>query len=450
MYTSSTDAQKAAAMAAYSNIYSPYRATRLAALNTGSFGENQDMMNNVVFPLNLSSVAASPVASPIYSPQGFAPLQTPNGTATANAVAATQLSRNMLQLSPQALNHAYLNAIASGGTIMPNLVGGSPGTQNPVQVLTFSDTNNAAKLMLQLKSNVSKLTGDRFNADHASSAIKMIDNDSSQDLNVSEEYDSENTESRKRKRRQRRLCEETECNKFAQGGTLYCISHGGGRRCHIKGCSRSAHGTTSFCISHGGGIQCEVAGCQKSIQGNTKRCKGHGGGKRCRYRNCDKAAQDSTEYCKGHGGGRRCNFPMCVKSARGKTGFCVAHGGGKRCQFPICAKSAAGSTSFCIAHGGGKRCKHTDCKKSALGATSFCFAHGGGRKCMYENCKKASRGSTKYCVQHGGGRRCQAHGCNKGAQGATFYCVKHGGKKIRTNGIAVKYNKPIPLGLSRT
>ena len=35
---------------------------------------------------------------------------------------------------------------------------------------------------------------------------------------------------------------------------MYCISHGGGRRCHHDGCGKAARGSTFFCVAHGGDL----------------------------------------------------------------------------------------------------------------------------------------------------------------------------------------------------
>jgi hypothetical protein len=146
-------------------------------------------------------------------------------------------------------------------------------------------------------------------------------------------------------------------------------------------------------------------GCDKSAQGSTMFCKAHGGGKRCQFPDgCGKSARGSTLFCKSHGGGKRCQYPKgCGKSAEGSTLFCVAHGGGKRCQYlDGCDKGAEGSTIFCVAHGGGKRCRYPDgCDKGAKGATSFCIAHGGGRRCTHKSgCRQLVR-RRGLCRRHG-------------------------------------------------
>ncbi|THU51600.1 hypothetical protein C4D60_Mb06t32720 [Musa balbisiana] len=153
---------------------------------------------------------------------------------------------------------------------------------------------------------------------------------------------------------------------------------------------------------------------QKGAQGSTMFCKAHGGGKRCSFSGCAKGAEGSTPFCKGHGGGKRCSFQgggVCPKSVHGGTFFCVAHGGGKRCAILGCTKSARGRTSFCVRHGGGKRCKSMDCRKSAQGNTDFCKAHGGGKRCAWDQagskfgtgdapCDRFSRTKAGLCAGH--------------------------------------------------
>jgi hypothetical protein len=225
------------------------------------------------------------------------------------------------------------------------------------------------------------------------------------------------------------------CSKGAVGSTMFCAAHGGGKRCQYPdGCDKTARGSTMFCAAHGGGNRCQYPeGCGNSAIGQTLFCRAHGGGKRCQYpQGCDKGAEGSTVYCIAHGGGRRCQYREgCDKSARSSTIFCIAHGGGKRCQYPEgCGKSAEGSTMFCKAHGGGKRCQHPEgCDKSAQGSTMFCRAHGGGRRCQYpDGCGKGAEGSTMFCTAHGGGRRCQyPEGYDKGARSSNLFCIAHGG-----------------------
>jgi hypothetical protein len=199
-----------------------------------------------------------------------------------------------------------------------------------------------------------------------------------------------------------------------------------------EGCDKSAQGSTMLCKAHGGGKRCQYPeGCDKSAIGRTCFCIAHGGGKRCQYpQSCDKSAQGSTVFCAAHGGGKRCQYPEgCNKGAIGRTLFCKAHGGGKRCQYPEgCDKSAQGSTMFCKAHGGGKRCQYPEgCNKSAIGRTLFCKAHGGGKRCQYiEGCDKSARGSTMFCAAHGGGRRCgHESGCHKHVTRGEL-CRSHG------------------------
>jgi len=77
--------------------------------------------------------------------------------------------------------------------------------------------------------------------------------------------------------------------------------------------------------------RCVIQDCNKYAQGKTDKCITHGGGKRCVEPNCNASAQGKTDKCKRHGGGKRCVEPNCNASAQGKTDKCVAHGGGDRC-----------------------------------------------------------------------------------------------------------------------
>lgn len=200
--------------------------------------------------------------------------------------------------------------------------------------------------------------------------------------------------------KRKKTCNVPSCEKYTQGGTKFCISHGGGRRCQYKGCGNSANSSTQFCISHGGGKRCNFPGCKTSARGNTKFCINHGGGRRCAVEECKKAALSFGNTCKEHGGGRRCAFFGCEKTPRSRTAFCVSHGGGKRCSFEGCSKSAVGKTDTCIQHGGGKRCEELGCTKSAILPGNRCVAHGGGRRCQEPGCTKAARSALQYC------RRC--------------------------------------------
>ena len=55
--------------------------------------------------------------------------------------------------------------------------------------------------------------------------------------------------------RDMRKCGKKGCNKTARqdGGTGFCIGHGGGKRCGMKDCVKSAIGRTGFCTGHRGG-----------------------------------------------------------------------------------------------------------------------------------------------------------------------------------------------------
>ena len=122
-----------------------------------------------------------------------------------------------------------------------------------------------------------------------------------------------------------KLCRwEDGCKRFAQGGTKFCISHGGGRICITPGCTKSAQGAnSSCCIRHGGGRRCISPGCGTSARGSTGFCVLHGGGVKCHFEGCLKTAQRPTDFCIKHGGGKRCIFPGCNLPLR--KGFCVKH-----------------------------------------------------------------------------------------------------------------------------
>lgn len=64
--------------------------------------------------------------------------------------------------------------------------------------------------------------------------------------------------------------------------------------------------------------------CDKLAQGNTLLCKNHGGGKRCRIEHCAKASRGSSMLCSVHGGGKRCIITECRKEVAGKL-FCRMH-----------------------------------------------------------------------------------------------------------------------------
>ena len=119
------------------------------------------------------------------------------------------------------------------------------------------------------------------------------------------------------------------CSKYSQGGSKFCIAHGGGRKCTFPcqpPCRKAAQGNTSFCLAHHGGRRCEVAGCSRAARGNTARCCGHGGGARCKFPGCPRSAQRPSEFCCSHGG-RRCAVPGCGASLRraGGSKLCERH-----------------------------------------------------------------------------------------------------------------------------
>jgi len=201
-------------------------------------------------------------------------------------------------------------------------------------------------------------------------------------------------------------CFELGCDKWSQGKTDRCISHGGGPRCDEPHCRKSARSKSNKCKGHGGGPRCIEIGCEKSAQGKTDKCSTHGGGNRCVEHGCEKGAIRKTDKCFAHGGGNRCGVSGCVKSAQGKTDKCISHGGGPRCIVDGCTNGAIDNTCKCIAHGGGLRCIVDDCKNSAHNTSEKCMTHGGGPRCIVEGCSKGAQGRTEKCTAHGGGQRC--------------------------------------------
>lgn len=152
------------------------------------------------------------------------------------------------------------------------------------------------------------------------------------------------------RKKRRRMCINGSCEKFAQGTTKFCVSHGGGRRCAFEHCKKSAAGITKYCIGHGGGKRCCKPNCPKSAISPFMFCFAHGGGRRCKVEGCQKGARGSTQFCIGHGGGRRCKITNCGRSDQG-SGFCIGHGGhGKRCAYPKCAKTIQGTAHYCPSH----------------------------------------------------------------------------------------------------
>ena len=95
--------------------------------------------------------------------------------------------------------------------------------------------------------------------------------------------------------------------------------------------------------------RCGEKGCDKFARGGTNFCIGHGGGNRCGMKDCDKSAQGGTNFCIGHGGGNRCGMKDCNKFARGGTGFCIGHRGGK-CNMRQKRKNFKASTAAAGSH----------------------------------------------------------------------------------------------------
>lgn len=117
------------------------------------------------------------------------------------------------------------------------------------------------------------------------------------------------------------------CPRYSQGGTRFCIAHGGGKRCSYPGCTKSVQGSrSSLCIAHGGGKRCVIPGCDHAARGATPHCVAHGGGARCREGGCMKSAQRPSDFCIAHGGGRRCCVQGCTAILRGGSGrLCQRH-----------------------------------------------------------------------------------------------------------------------------
>lgn len=122
-----------------------------------------------------------------------------------------------------------------------------------------------------------------------------------------------------------KFCMRDGCKKYAQGGTRYCVAHGGGKRCQVDGCSTGARGASKFCILHGGGKRCEKPGCVKSAIGSTSFCIRHGGGRRCQYDGCVKSAQGTLEFCVKHGHVKKCVTKDCQSYARTRSKYCTIH-----------------------------------------------------------------------------------------------------------------------------
>jgi hypothetical protein len=104
----------------------------------------------------------------------------------------------------------------------------------------------------------------------------------------------------------------------------------GRRQCEQQGCTkRAADGGTPFCIAHGGGKRCQEEGCLKSAQGDTGHCKAHGAGRRCQHKGCIKSAQAGGPAAAPHG--VDCTQLLQLACSRGiserSLGACVAQRG---------------------------------------------------------------------------------------------------------------------------
>ena len=74
-------------------------------------------------------------------------------------------------------------------------------------------------------------------------------------------------------------------------------------RCLVIACPASARIGHKFCSLHMGNRMCQHGGCEKYAQGRTVFCLSHGGGNRCLFIDCTRAARD-TAFCVAHGGGK--------------------------------------------------------------------------------------------------------------------------------------------------
>lgn len=128
------------------------------------------------------------------------------------------------------------------------------------------------------------------------------------------------------KRLNTKACNHENCGRNARSTSIFCFTHGGGKRCaHPEGCEKSARGKSEFCSFHGGGRRCTHPLCTRIAQGKTDLCSAHGGGKRCQVNGCPTGARVPSVFCSTHGGGRRCSVDGCNKGARDLSGRCALH-----------------------------------------------------------------------------------------------------------------------------
>ncbi|XP_047091683.1 disease resistance protein RGA5-like isoform X2 [Lolium rigidum] len=187
-------------------------------------------------------------------------------------------------------------------------------------------------------------------------------------------------------------CTVSGCSKSARGGTDFCVAHGGDPRCSHEGCSRAARGRWSdLCVRHGRGHhRCQFGECTGSAEGSSIFCKAHAGGKKCAVSGCtdSSATRGWTDYCAAHGGGRGCKFMNCTRNAAGRTDYCATHGDlNSRCKFASCMRSADCGTDFCAEHAKPKRCtwgvlavitggEYHQCDRLVESEKHLCAAHG--------------------------------------------------------------------------
>ena len=57
---------------------------------------------------------------------------------------------------------------------------------------------------------------------------------------------------------------------------MFCVKHGGGKKCITPGCQKVARGRTNHCAAHGGGVRCLMDGCNRVAIGKRQLCRAHG------------------------------------------------------------------------------------------------------------------------------------------------------------------------------
>jgi len=125
-------------------------------------------------------------------------------------------------------------------------------------------------------------------------------------------------------------------------------------KCSVKTCYDECLDDKKFCLKHLNKA-CSYPDCGKTRLGPLF-CIRHGGGKRCEFEGCIKGASGSigggARFCITHGGGRRCKVDNCKSTAK-KNGLCSTHGGRYECLVSGCRRSSHGPSKLCTLHGGG-------------------------------------------------------------------------------------------------